>query len=62
MKKKEFDNLITSMSKCGKCMSLKKRNGRDCSLVNIYLRNPFGYFLCQINDKKRLFQTHKKGK
>lgn len=42
MKKKEFDNLITSMSKCGKCMSLKKKNGRDCSLVNIYRDEFFG--------------------
>lgn len=36
MKEKEFDNLIISMSQCRKCMSLKKKNGKDCSLVNIY--------------------------
>lgn len=36
MKNKCFDNLLDSMSNCEKCMHMKKRNGKDCSLINIY--------------------------
>ena len=36
MKEKEFDDLIEAMSKCRRCMSLRKKSGRDCSLINIY--------------------------
>lgn len=36
MKTKNFNELISSMSKCEKCLNLKKRNGRNCSLINIY--------------------------
>jgi len=37
MKKEEkFDSLIYEMGKCNKCINLKNKNGKDCSLVNIY--------------------------
>ncbi|EOA7328180.1 hypothetical protein ACIMRZ_000069 [Enterococcus hirae] len=39
-----------------------RRNNTYIYTLSNYLRNPFGYFLCQINDKKRLFRTYKKGK
>lgn len=41
MKEKEFTELISEMSKCSKCISLKKRNGKDCSLINIYKVDEF---------------------
>ena len=42
MKEKEFDDLIEAMSKCRRCMSLRKKSGRDCSLINIYCDVDFG--------------------
>jgi len=36
MKNEVFDELINEMSKCSKCISLKKKTGKDCSLINIY--------------------------
>lgn len=36
-----FDELINDMSKCQKCMSIKSKNNRDCSLVNIYKNKKF---------------------
>lgn len=41
MKNEEFDKLINSMSKCSKCINLKKKNGKDCSLINIYQNHEF---------------------
>lgn len=35
-KNKQFDKLIDCMSKCEKCLFLKKKNGLDCSLINIF--------------------------
>ena len=29
------------MADCKKCMSLEKKNGRNCSLINIYQNNKF---------------------
>ena len=42
MKEKEFDDLIDAMSKCRRCMSLRKKSDRDCSLINIYCDVDFG--------------------
>lgn len=36
MKEEQFDLLIQKMGKCRKCMSLFKKNGQDCSLINIF--------------------------
>lgn len=36
IKSKLFDQLIEEMSKCDKCLSLKNKVGKDCSLINIY--------------------------
>ena len=41
MKNEVFDKLINSMSKCSKCINLKKKNGKDCSLINIYQNHEF---------------------
>ena len=41
MKEQLFDELINSMADCKKCMSLEKKNGRNCSLINIYQNNKF---------------------
>ena len=41
MKNQVFDELINSMSNCSKCTSLKKKNGKDCSLINIYQTQEF---------------------
>ena len=41
MKEQLFDELINSMADCKKCMSLEKKNGRNCSLINIYQNNNF---------------------
>ncbi len=35
MKEQLFDELINSMANCKKCVSLKKKHGKDCSLINI---------------------------
>ena len=36
MNKQLFNELLCSMSNCEKCINLKKKNGKDCSLINIY--------------------------
>ena len=41
MKNKKFDELIKKMSTCDKCLSLKNKNGKDCSLINIYKNEEF---------------------
>lgn len=41
MKNKQFDELINAMAKCQKCLFLQKRNGQDCSLINIYKHPEF---------------------
>ncbi len=41
MKNTLFDELINEMSKCSKCISLKKKDGKDCSLINIYQVDEF---------------------
>lgn len=34
--KKQFDQLIDEVSFCTRCLELKKKNGKDCSLINFY--------------------------
>lgn len=41
MKEQLFNELINSLADCKKCMSLEKKNGRNCSLINIYQNNKF---------------------
>lgn len=41
MKKEEFNKLIDEVAKCEKCLKLKKKNGKDCSLINIYKNKDF---------------------
>ena len=41
MKEQLFDELINSMADCKKCVSLKKKHGKDCSLINIYQNKKF---------------------
>lgn len=41
VKKEYFDSLIFDMGNCKKCIELKNRNGKDCSLINIYEDNKF---------------------
>ena len=36
MKKKLFNLLLEEMGTCQKCINLRNKSGRDCSLVNIY--------------------------
>jgi len=36
MKTNTFDELIRDMSTCKKCLSMKNKKNRDCSLINIY--------------------------
>lgn len=36
MKEQNFDILIEKMSHCNKCIKLKNKNGKDCSLNNFY--------------------------
>lgn len=41
MKKELFDELLVELGKCEKCLNLKKKTGKDCSLINIYKDNEF---------------------
>ena len=41
MKKEKFDQLFIKMSHCNRCQTLKKKNGTDCSLVNIFQNEEF---------------------
>lgn len=41
IKVKLFDELISDMSKCEKCISMHSRNNIDCSLINIYKDTKF---------------------
>lgn len=41
MKNIEFDYLLKEMAYCNCCTNMKKRNGKDCSLVNIYKEGDF---------------------
>ena len=41
MKKELFDELLVELGKCEKCLNLKKKTGKDCSLINIYKDNKF---------------------
>ena len=41
MKEQLFDELINSMANCKKCISLEKKNGGNCSLINIYQYKKF---------------------
>ena len=36
MKNKLFNLLLEEMGTCQKCINLRNKSGRDCSLVNIY--------------------------
>lgn len=37
MKKREqFNHFIEDLGRCSKCERLQKRNGKGCSLINIY--------------------------
>lgn len=36
MKKELFDELLVELGKCEKCLYLKKKTGKDCSLLYIY--------------------------
>ena len=41
IKTKLFDELISDMSKCEKCISMHSKNNVDCSLMNIYENSKF---------------------
>lgn len=41
IKEEYFDSLIFDMGNCKKCIELKNRNGKDCSLINIYEDSKF---------------------
>lgn len=41
MKNELYQNLLYELSKCEKCTNLKKKNEKDCSLINIYKDNDF---------------------
>lgn len=41
IKNELFDNLISDMSKCEKCISMHSKNNIDCSLINIYKNEKF---------------------
>lgn len=41
IKNKLFDDLISDMSKCEKCISMHSKNNIDCSLINIYENTKF---------------------
>lgn len=41
IKVKLFDDLISDMSKCEKCISMHSKNNIDCSLINIYVNTKF---------------------
>jgi len=41
IKEEYFDSLIFDMGNCKRCIELKNRNGKDCSLINIYKDNKF---------------------
>lgn len=41
MKDELYQNLLYELSKCEKCINLKRKNGKDCSLINIYKDNEF---------------------
>lgn len=36
MKKEVLNEMFSEMSKCNLCLDMKTRNGRNCSLINIY--------------------------
>ena len=36
MKKELLNNMFNEMSQCNLCLDLKNKNGKDCSLINIY--------------------------
>ena len=40
-KEEKFKNLLKELSNCQKCLSLKKKNGSNCSLINIYKNQEF---------------------
>lgn len=40
-KKEKLDLLFREMSNCNRCCNLVKRNGKDCSLINIYQEPDF---------------------
>lgn len=41
MKEELFNELLIELRKCEKCVSLQKKNGKDCALVNLYKNNEF---------------------
>ena len=41
IKEEYFDSLIFDMGNCKRCIELKNRNGKDCSLINIYEDDTF---------------------
>lgn len=41
MKNIKFDNLLEKMSFCESCTNMRKRNGNDCSLINVYKNQDF---------------------
>lgn len=36
MKKEQLNKMFDDMSKCDLCLDMKSKNGKDCSLINIY--------------------------
>lgn len=40
-KKEKLDQLFSEMSNCHNCCNLVKKNGKDCSLINIYQQSNF---------------------
>ena len=41
MKIDKFNDLLSSMGQCEKCINLRSSNGKDCSLINIYQHEEF---------------------
>ena len=41
MKKELFNEVLLELGKCEKCINLRKKNGEDCSLINVYKDNKF---------------------
>lgn len=41
MKIEQYNELLKELGKCEKCINLKKKNGKDCSLINLYKDTEF---------------------
>ena len=41
MKNDKFNELLSTMGKCTRCLNIKSSNKKDCSLINIYKDQDF---------------------